>query len=232
MDELRRAAIAASNLRSLPVPVRDRLLATGVARTVDAGAILRREGDDTAHLALVLSGLLRVFVSDDDGRTMTVRYVRSGDLLGAASLFKPTFMLPGTIQSVTDAEVLQLDAAAVRHAADTDVVVARALIDELSDRVVEFVEELPGSAFATIRERVARHLLDLAVTVGRDLVAQVPQQALADAVGTSREVVVRCLRELRESGLIRTGRDGIAILDAESMAAEAGRQHERRNTGS
>ncbi len=232
MDELRRVAIAASNLRSLPVPVQDRLLATGVARTVDAGAALRHEGDDTAHLVLVLSGLLRVFVSDVDGRTMTVRYVRSGGLLGAVSLFAPQFTLPGTIQAVTDTEVLQLDARAVRHAADTDVAVARALIDELSDRVIEFLEELPGSAFATVRERIARHLLDLATTVGPELVVQVPQQALADAVGTSREVVVRSLRELRESGLIRTGRDGIAILDAESLAAEADRRRAGWNTGS
>lgn len=232
MDDLRVAAIRSSNLRGLPTPVQERLVSTGRSQTVDAGAVLRHEGDDTAHLVLVLSGLLRVFVSDVDGRTMTVRYVRSGDLLGAVSLFAPRFTLPGTIQAVTDAEVLQLDARTVRHAADTDVAVARALIDELSDRVIEFLEELPGSAFATVRERMARHLLDLATTVGHELVVRVPQQAIADAVGTSREVVVRGLRQLRELGLIRTGRDGIAILDAEALAAEAHRRRAGWNTGS
>jgi hypothetical protein len=36
-----------------------------------------------------------------------------------------------------------------------------------------------------------------------------------------REVVVRALRELRAEGLLRTGRDGIVLLDPERLAAEA-----------
>ena len=46
------------------------------------------------------------------------------------------------------------------------------------------------------------------------------QQELADAVGTAREVVVRILRDLREDGLVTTGRDGITILDPGRLDAE------------
>ena len=49
----------------------------------------------------------------------------------------------------------------------------------------------------------------------------VSQQELADAVGTVREVVVRTLRELRQLGMIETGRRGIRILAAERLLAEA-----------
>jgi CRP-like cAMP-binding protein len=52
------------------------------------------------------------------------------------------------------------------------------------------------------------------------LVARVNQQALADAVGSVREVVVRTLRELREEGTIRTSRDGIRILRPEALSLE------------
>lgn len=223
MDDRVRAAVEASHLRSLPDTVADRLTAGARRLRVDAGSIVHREGDGTAHLDLVVSGLVRVFVTALDGRTMTVRYVRSGGLLGAVSLFASPFVLPATIQAVTDADLLRLDPLAVRHAADTDVRVARALIDELSDRVLAFIPEIPGSAFASVRQRVARHLLDLASdssTCGV-LLAGVGQQELADAVGTVREVVVRALRQLRQAGLIRTGRDGVAVLDPERLAAEA-----------
>jgi CRP/FNR family cyclic AMP-dependent transcriptional regulator len=88
--------------------------------------------------------------------------------------------------------------------------------------VVSFMEEIP-SAFATVRARVARHLLDLASESqkGCEFVAAIGQQELAEAVGTVREVIVRALRELREEGLLRTGRAGIIILDPERLATEA-----------
>jgi CRP/FNR family transcriptional regulator, cyclic AMP receptor protein len=217
------AAVEASHLRSLPDAVIDGLTASGRPVRVDAGSIVHREGDGTAHFDLVVSGLVRVFVTAPDGRTMTVRYVRSGGLLGAVSLFASPFVLPATIQAVTDAELLRLAPLATRRAADTDVRVARALIDELTERVLSFIPEIPGSVFATVRQRVARHLLDLASEspTSRVLLAGIGQQELADAVGTVREVVVRALRQLREAGLIRTGRDGVVILDPERLAAEA-----------
>jgi hypothetical protein len=52
-------------------------------------------------------------------------------------------------------------ASLVRRAAERDLRVPRALLDELSERVLSFIAEIP-SAFATVRGRVARHLLDLA----------------------------------------------------------------------
>jgi CRP/FNR family transcriptional regulator, cyclic AMP receptor protein len=76
----------------------------------------------------------------------------------------------------------------------------RAGIRELSDRVLQFIAEIPGAAFTSVRQRVARHLLEL-----------------AEAVGSAREVVVRILRELRESGTVRTERDRIVILEPERL---------------
>lgn len=216
-------AVRASHLRSLPDAVLDGLLAGAQVRDLQPGAVAHREGTRAAHLDLVMSGLVRVFVTAPDGRTLTVRYVRTGGLLGAVSLFASPFVLPATIQAVTEATLLCFVPATVRRAAETDVRVARALIDELSERVLSFIPEIPSSAFATVRQRVARHLIDLASEspAGHVLVARTGQQELADAVGTVREVVVRTLRQLREAGLVRTGREGITILDPERLAAEA-----------
>ena len=83
--------------------------------------------------------------------------------------------------------------------------------------------ELPGASFATVRQRVARHLLDLASDEqrgGTRLIARVSQQAMADAIGSVREVVVRAIGELRKEGLVATGSGGIEILDADRLAAD------------
>jgi CRP/FNR family transcriptional regulator len=67
---------------------------------------------------------------------------------------------------------------------------------------------------------VARHLLDLASGQHDADALRVPisQQELADAVGTVREVVVRVLRELRDEGVVETGRAGIVISDPVRLA--------------
>ncbi|HEX5878773.1 MAG TPA: helix-turn-helix domain-containing protein [Actinomycetota bacterium] len=77
------------------------------------------------------------------------------------------------------------------------------------------------------------HLLDLASArvgeqtgsdhrAGRELVVQVSQQELANAVGTVREVVVRVLRELRQDGVVRTERDRIVLLEPGRLIQEQG----------
>jgi CRP/FNR family cyclic AMP-dependent transcriptional regulator len=215
--------IEASHLRSLPRETILQIVAEGSRLCVPAGSTIHWEGDSSAHLELVVSGLVRVYVRAPDGRTMTVRYCRTGALIGAVSLFATPFSLPATIQAVTDTDVLVLRSAMIRGAADRDVRVARALLDELTERVLSFIAEIPGSAFTTVRQRVARHLLDLATEgqTGAELVAAIGQQDLADAVGTVREVVVRTLRELRAESLVRTGRAGIVILDADRLSVEA-----------
>jgi len=185
--------------------------------------VTHREGETAPHLELVLSGVYRVFVTAPDGRTMTVRYCRPGALIGAASLFSPGFVMPATVQTLVPVEVLRVSPAVARRMAVDDVRVAQALLEELSERALSFLYEIPGSAFTSVRQRVARHLLDLASegssgsgpahSAEHSLVAVVSQRELADAVGTVREVVVRTLRELRLAGVVRTEKDRIVIVD-------------------
>lgn len=218
-----RSALEACNLRSLPPTVIADLAQGATRLTAEAGSVIHREGETGPHLEVVVTGLVRAYVTALDGRTMTVRYCRPGAMLGVVTLFPPSFTMPASTQAVTDADLLTLRPSVVKDAAERDVRVARALVDELSERVLSFITEIPGSAFATVRQRVARHLLDLASEgqSGPELVAATSQQALADAVGTVREVVVRALRELRHEGLLRTQRDGIAILDPQRLAGMA-----------
>lgn len=81
------AALERSHLRSLPEHTKHGLVSSANLIHVPAGGTLHREGDRAAHLELVVSGLLRVYVTALDGRTLTVRYCRAGSMLGAVSLF-------------------------------------------------------------------------------------------------------------------------------------------------
>ena len=176
LDDAGRAAIEASHLRSLPPEVIASLTSGAARLQVPAGSVVHRQGTTTPHVEVVVSGLVRVYVTAPDGRTMTVRYCRRGALIGVVSLFASPFSLPATIQAVTDTDLLALRASVVRRAAERDAQVAQGLLAELSERVLSFIGEIP-SAFASVRQRVARHLLDLALESprGSELRAQIGQ---------------------------------------------------------
>jgi CRP/FNR family transcriptional regulator, cyclic AMP receptor protein len=219
LDHHARTALTASNLAGLPEDVIGELTQGAVRRRIPARTIVHAEAEDAPHLELVVGGLVRVHVSASDGRTMTVRYCRPGALLGVATLYAPV-RRPFAIQALTDSEVLSLRPALVRALADRDAKVARALLAETSERVMSFVAELSGDAFASVPQRIARHLLDLASDRRSPdaLTAPISQQELADAAGTVREVVVRILRDFRQRGAVETGRSGIVICDPEYLA--------------
>ena len=81
MDADVRSALVASHLGGLPDEVVGTLLTGAVRVRVDQGSVLHWEGDTNSHLYLVVRGIVRVFVTGPDGRTMTVRYCRPGALL-------------------------------------------------------------------------------------------------------------------------------------------------------
>ena len=221
-----RDAVCASHLRDLPPDVLDELLDGAIRTTICAGSVAHRALEEGQYVELVITGVIRVFVTAPDGRTMTIRYCRSGELLGAMSLFADGFTEPATKQALVDTQLLRMSPAKVRALAQRDLRVARALLVELSERAHSFVNEIPGTAFATVRQRVARQLLDLASTQqdsgdpDSELAVRITQQELAGAVGTVREVVVRTLRQLRDAGVVRTERDRIVLLDPAKLTEE------------
>jgi CRP/FNR family cyclic AMP-dependent transcriptional regulator len=213
------AAIAASNLRDVPADLVERLEIGARVATIAAGSTLHPEGETRPHFELVVAGLVRVYVGSPDGRTLTVRYCRPGAIIGAASVFGRGFSLPATIQAIVDSKVLVLGPSVVRATARAHQPMTDAVMAELSERIQEFILEIQQGAFAPVRQRVARHVLDLASESQRRsaLVANVSQAELAAACGTVREVVARVLHDLRGEGIIETRRAGVVVVDPAAM---------------
>jgi CRP/FNR family transcriptional regulator len=218
------AAVAQSFLRGLPGDLVDQLLATGSCVDVPAGTTVYRPGDDPMAV-LVVHGLLRVYMSSPEGRHVTVRYTRAGDVLGIPVLVGgPVFV---GVSSLADSRLFRIDAPLLIRAARREAAVAWALAEEVNRRLYENLRQTAVNAFGTVRQRVAVHLLDLAAgrqLPGAEPVARTSQQELADAVGSVREVVARVLRDFRSAGLVATTADGIRILDPAALHEECRKQ--------
>jgi CRP/FNR family transcriptional regulator len=206
--------------RSLPTETVIDLAARAALVEYDAGYTVYVEAG-TERLAVLASGLLRVYMHAADGREVTVRYVRRGELLGVPAMVGGP--APVFVQAITASAAHFLDLGHVKEVARRDPAVAWVLAEECVDRLYDVLEELAGNAFATVRQRVARHLFDLAAArpaAAARLTATINQQDLANSVGSVREVVARVLRELRTSGLIRTRPGHVEILDPDRLSLE------------
>ena len=215
-------ALAHSFLADLPPELVGRLRAEGERADYPAGATVYRANSDP-RAALVVAGLLRVYLTSPEGRQVTVRYARPGDVLGIAVLVGGPAST--SVQAVEPSSVFRISARALIAAARRDPRVSWAIAEELNRRLYEVLEQTAVNAFGSVRQRVAAHLLDLASgrqRPGGRLVARVSQQELADAAGSVREVVARALRDLRVAGIVATAADRIEILDPARLYAESG----------
>jgi CRP/FNR family transcriptional regulator len=206
-------------LATLPPEAAARLLAEAIRMDVPAGGTVYRD-EERGRAIVVLRGLLRLYMSAPDGRQVTVRYARAGDVVGLAIVIGGP--APVTIQALTAASVVALRIDVLRALLETDPRVAHACAQELARELFLAFDEIADQAFLSVRQRVARQLLDLAVqSEDGNLVARVSQQELADAVASGREVVSRALHELREAGHVTSTRRGIVIRDPLALSDES-----------
>jgi CRP-like cAMP-binding protein len=129
-----RAAVEASHLRALPPDALDELMLGSVRRRISAGSVTHREAGSAPYLELLMSGVVRAFVTAPDGRSLTVRYCHPGALIGVYTLFARPLATSGSTQALVESELVQMSPAVARRLAGTDVRIARALLTELSER--------------------------------------------------------------------------------------------------
>ena len=213
-------AFARSFLRALPQELVAALRAEGERTDYPAGTTIYRAGSDP-RAVLVVQGLIRVYMTSSEGRQVTVRYARPGDVLGIAVLVGGPANVD--VQALAPSGLFRISARMLTGAARSDPRVAWAMAEELNRRLYETLQQTAINAFGSVRQRVAAHLLDLASAQlhprGR-LVARVSQQELADAVGSVREVVARALRDFRIAGIVATSSDSVLILDVTRLHSE------------
>jgi CRP-like cAMP-binding protein len=197
---------------------RDILLGQSIERRFATGEILWSAGDPSEGIALVLEGKVRI-VRGSSGRQMVIHSGEAGATLGEVPFFTGG-AYPATAIAAEPTRCLFLTHAAVTQATAADPALAIFFLRRLSQRVESLVERVDQNTVSSVQTRLARFILERShgpVTVGRSPSAKakrnifslgMTQSALAEEIGTVREVVVRTLRELRQSGAIEAVGDG------------------------
>jgi CRP/FNR family transcriptional regulator len=195
-----------------------RVLATkAVLRRYSSGAALWRAGDRVTSMAIVLDGQVRV-VREGRGRQHVLHSEGPGGTLGEVPLFTGG-PAPATVLAVTPTRCLLLTRETIEAAIVAEPAVAWLLLSKLAERVRTLVERVDSLALDNATTRLAGLLLTEAERTASDVITLgMTQTALAEELGTVREVMVRALRALREAGLIATaGRGRLRVTNRSGL---------------
>jgi CRP-like cAMP-binding protein len=211
------AALKDSYLGRMPAQARDTILAASRVVTIPSRSYFVHIGEPE-RIGLMVSGLGRAFRVDDDGRELTVAWLRVGSMVGLTAIVQPPS--PISAQAVTDVEMLELPVPLVRQLAHQDAGVALTIASFATAWLRHAVDEIVLYAYGDLRARVTRRLLELALKAPseRPFVAPITQDDLAQAVGAARASVARVLKQLRDEGAIKSMYGGILIEKPEVLA--------------
>ena len=204
---------------TVPSEILVRLLARSRRRTIGAFEPVF-PADQSPHVAIVLDGSVRSYLTASDGRQVTVRYARRGAIIGKYATLVGAHP-PLAVQALTECTIQELDVAVFQASMATEISVSSALNVELGRRLEDVYATVGDSAFGSIRHRLIRHLLLNAGhgEPGSQPQVSLTQQQLADAIGSSREVIARHLGQLRREGLVGSQHGAMVLRDADQLVA-------------
>ena len=188
----------------IPEPVLAALAASSIKKSYPKNNIIIHEGDDTGPLFIILSGKVRVFLSSEDGKVVTLSVQREGSYFGELSILddEPRSASVMTLEPTVCALI-------PKHAftawlRDHPEEAALHLMRGLTRRIRVLTENVRGLALSDVYGRLAKILRDMAEEDSEGLVVKdkLSHQDLANMVGSSREMVSKIMKDLCNGGYL------------------------------
>ncbi len=197
---------------ALPPATRDKVLMHD-AQAIDApaGTVLFDEGAPCRGFPLVLDGEIRVARGSPQGRSLELYRVSAGELcvVSTSCVFgRHAMVAHGITARQTRLVVLSppgFDAWCTHEP------FRRFVFGVFAERLADLMALVEAVAFQRLDQRLATALL------GHGAVVHASHQALADQLGTVREIVTRLLKQFERAGWVRLARERIDLLDAAAL---------------
>ena len=185
------------------------------AMSVPAGTLLFEEHAPCQGFPLVLAGEVRVARGSPQGRSLELYRVGAGELcvVSACGLFGQSPLAAHGVAVVPTQLLLLSPAGFERWLAHEPF--RRFVFGVFADRLSDLMSLAEAVAFQRLDQRLAAALL------GHGPAVLTTHQALADELGTVREIVTRLLKRFERAGWVSLARERIELRDAAALRALA-----------
>ncbi len=189
-------------------------------RRAPAGTVMFSEHSPCTGFPLVLSGSVRVVQRFPNGREIQLYRVVPGEsclLSGSCLLGRADYAATGLAE--TDVELVILPPAEFRALVAEDEVFREHVFSLYGERLAALMQLVEAISWQKLDQRLAALLVGR--TQGGNATVQATHQALADELGSVREIVSRLLRAFEDRGWVELGRERITVRDGAALASLA-----------
>lgn len=181
-------------------------------RSFRKNTVVIQKGDESTTLYAVVEGRLKVSIADNEGKEVILNTLGPGDHFGELAILGEG-PRTATVITLEDSRLLTMSRSAFLDCLAKHPDIALALIRHLADRVGQLTEQVASLALRDVYSRVRETLTANAVEEdGKLVTGRFTQSEIAQMVGSSREMVSRIFKELREGGYISLDDKRVTIL--------------------
>ncbi len=170
-------------------------------------------GEQAEAMYLILSGSVKVFLSDADGKEVRLALLSAGDYVGEMALIDG---LPrsASVATTEESELCILSKDGFNQCMVEHPDIARHLMTAMVQRLRGADRKISSLALLNVYGRIAQLLLELGQSEGevRVIDERLSQQEIANRVGASREMVSKIMKDLAQSGHIHVEKRRIVVF--------------------
>jgi len=172
-------------------------------------------GDPTDAMYIVVSGRLKVVMSDKQGQEVILAILSQGEFFGEMGLIAQA-PRSATVTTIEPCELLTITRADFNKCLQGNFDLTMNVIRGLVKRLREADRKIGSLALMDVYGRVARLLLEMAETIdGQKVITKkLTKRDIAKMIGASREMVSRVMKELQASGRIEVRAGEILLRDS------------------
>ena len=178
------------------------------------GSAIIAAGDPTDSLYVIISGRLKVMISDDEGREVILAILGPNEFFGEMGLIDD-HPRSASVVAIESCELLALSKRDFKKCLEENFEMAMTVMRGLVKRLREADQKIGSLALMDVYGRVARLLLEVAETIdGQKVVTKkLAKQDIAKMIGASREMVSRVMKDLQAAGAIEVRAGSIFLKD-------------------
>ena len=197
----------------------DRKVISGSAsyQTVQKGTVLHNGSADCTGLLLVCSGQLRAYILSEEGREITLYRLFEMDIcLFSASCMMHSIQFEMTIEAEKETSFWLVPTDVYKRIMERSAPLANYTNEIMASRFSEVMWLMEQVMWKSLDKRVAAFLLEEASIEGSS-VLKITHEAIANHLGTHREVITRMLRYFQSEGMVRLSRGMVRLLDEDRL---------------
>ncbi len=190
-----------------------------VERKVEAGGFICRQGEQPCCWFGVIDGLAKMSSDWVTGKTASYAGIPAGGWFGEGSLLKPEPRRYDVV-ALRETHVVCMKRETFRWLLDNSIPFNHAIIEQINERLGQFIGLLESERLHDTDTRVARSLSIMFNPVlypGQKQTLTISQEEIGHLAGVSRQRANRSLKLLEDAGFLKVEYGGIAILDLDGL---------------